>query len=302
MEPTDYSEASYNFLLFPFLHPFKAPNVVALENNITETTPGSNKSWISNLLFSPTVTISDGPTSIDEEERSGDQDYTDLLKLEVLQDLEGCYSYVLPFLALNFQSETLDTDQEKAQNDVKTFGNLYRSIHHINDGFESSHIFSSDSTTQLANKIGSYFGISYQQDMSVMKCYVQERLPKTFEEMRIHFKTIQITKVSVEKNGRETQENPENWSDLLKSLMPWSMSAVSALVPSYVPLIRSVSDYPMELYMSSSAPQMVRDVTSGVPEVCSVSLSNDCWRQVIDRLQSKVTQVIFILNSAPALI
>ena len=51
VDQTDYSEASYNCLLFPFIHPFKAPNIVAFEKNLTEAgTELKRDSWLSTFL------------------------------------------------------------------------------------------------------------------------------------------------------------------------------------------------------------------------------------------------------------
>ena len=121
----------------------------------------------------------------------------ELVKYDVLEKLAGCYPYVIPYLALSLESQQSEANQTitvEAEASLDKFAQLYQGLHDINDGFDGTVQYNSQAPLFITNVIGSYFGVVFIRDISVMKCYMQEKLPKSFEELTAHFLTIQIEK------------------------------------------------------------------------------------------------------------
>ena len=218
--------------------------------------------------------------------------YDDLLKYDVLEKLEGCYSYVVPYLTLSVeshQSEDNQTTSTEAEQSLDKYVQLYEGLHDINDGFDGSIKYNRQSHLFVTNMIGSYFGIVFTRDMSVMKCYMQEKLPKSFEELTAHFLTIQIEKPL--EAGGET-------GGFVSSLVSRSTSVLSSWLPSYVPLVTSITS----IQETEPAQKMLEALQSWAPSPrslnipqfrlpCSNSLTNKCWQQTITSLQQYLSTV-----------
>ena len=215
--------------------------------------------------------------------------YDALLKYDVLEELEGCYSYVIPYLAQSVESQESEDNQiitTQAQQSLEKYAELYSGLHDINDGFDGSIKFNRESHFFVTNMIGSYFGVVFARDMSVMKCYMQEKLPKSFEELTAHFLTIQIEKPL--EAGGET-------GGFVSSLVSRSTSVLSSWLPSYVPLVTSIQDTlpthkMMEaLHSFGPFPRSLHIHQFQMP--CSKSLTNQCWRETITSLQHHLSTV-----------
>ena len=215
--------------------------------------------------------------------------YDALLKYDVLEKLEGCYSYVIPYLALSVESqesqdnETITTEAEQS---LDKYAELYQGLHDINDGFDGSINYNRQSHLFVTNMIGSYFGVEFTRDMSVMKCYMQEKIPKSFEELTAHFLTIQIEKPL--EAGGET-------GGFVSSLVSRSTSVLSSWLPSYVPLVTSIQDtLPTQKMMEALHSFAPSPRSLNIPHFqlpCSNSLTNQCWRETITSLQHHLSKV-----------
>ena len=219
--------------------------------------------------------------------------YDHLLKYDVLEKLEGCYSYLIPYLALSLESHQSEDNQTiittEAEQSLHKYTQLYQDVHDINDGFEGK-ITYRHTELFMSNMIGSYLGVVFTRDMSVMKCYMQEKLPKSFEELTAHFLTIQIEKPL--EGGGET-------GGFMSSLVSRSSSVLSAWLPSYVPLLSSLQETLPALQMMETLQSLAALAPSprslhiplSLTLPCSNSLTNQCWQQTIASLQLHISTV-----------
>ena len=222
----------------------------------------------------------------------------DLVHYDVLEKLEGCYPYVTPYLALSVQSLKSGDNQTivttEAEESLHKYAQLYQGLHDINDGFEGKINYGQRHSLFITNMIGSYFGVVFTRDMSLMKCYMQERLPKSFEELTAHFLTIQIEKPL--EYGGET-------GGFVSSLVSRSTSVLSTWLPSYVPLLSSIQETLPALEMMETLQSLVpspRSLGLHVPLSfrlpCSNSLTNQCWQQTIASLQLYLSTVDLLID------
>ena len=160
--------------------------------------------------------------------------------------------------------------------------------HQINDGLESSHHFSSDQSTQYLILFGSYFGLALHKDMAVIKCYIQQKLPRTFNDLNTHFKTIQIESPVMEEQDQVNCYGCTVSVGLVKAAVSRPMSLLARFAPSYPPLIRSVSDLSSKIFSYSS---YLLPPLPLLTDACSSSVSNECWIQSINSVQSQVSLV-----------
>merc|ERR1719225_1813560 len=105
---------------------------------------------------------------------------------------------------------------------------------------------------------------------------MQEKLPKSFQELTAHFLTIQIEK-PLEAVG-ETE-------GFMSSLVSRSTSVLSSWLPSYVYLFASVKDTLPDLHSLASS----RRLMTPFQLPCSSSLTNKCWQQTIASLHQYIS-------------
>ena len=133
--------------------------------------------------------------------------------------------------------------------------------------------------------------------MAVLKCYIQQKLPRTFNDLRTHFKTIQIETPVMEDNCYGCAVHV----GLVKAAVSRPMSLLTRWAPSYQPLIRSVSEHLIVDTLGDYSSHISSHISSYssylhppsplLPGACSSSMSNECWSQSINSVQSQVSLV-----------